>query len=388
MSRAECRRTSAGFSLIELMVGIVVGTVCTAGMLLAFAAFEGQKRSTVAGNDAQQQGSFAMHLLERQVRSAGAAIVQGRNYGVWGCTLQVWNDDGAHILPRVSPWGAPFAGWPRTLRAVPVLVAAGPGESSDALGIMHGDSAVRVFKAGVESVSGTSVWLDGTLGFRAGDHVLLSDRSGGCTLGKAAVVDDVIRTLSLGSGSPPGGFGGRYDGDGFLFDLGPEPAYTLYGVDTGRASLVALDALGAQVSEDVAGDVVAIKALYGVDDGANGGVAGDGVVDAWVRPTGAWSIERLSPEGPDTGEAQDARARILALRVALVVRAPQPERQSSVATGNGQGDTFIGYTGDTSLVLFADRPDAALRIPTSTRYRYRVHDTTIPLRNALVNRFF
>src|SRR5258708_3673161 len=93
-SRAKAHRTLAcahapahahGFTLIELMVGLLISLICTLAMMAAFAGFEGQKRTTTSGNDAQQNGSYSLFQLERQIRSAGSGLTQGNRYNLWGC---------------------------------------------------------------------------------------------------------------------------------------------------------------------------------------------------------------------------------------------------------------------------------------------------------------
>jgi type IV pilus assembly protein PilW len=78
---------SRGFSLIELMVGIVISLIGTLAIMAAFALFEGQKRTTTAGDDAQQNGSYSLYALERQLRTGGSGLVQGNSYGIWGCAI-------------------------------------------------------------------------------------------------------------------------------------------------------------------------------------------------------------------------------------------------------------------------------------------------------------
>ena len=52
-----------GFTLVELMVGLLISLLCTLAMFKAFAGFEGQKRTTTSGNDAQQNGSYSLFQL-------------------------------------------------------------------------------------------------------------------------------------------------------------------------------------------------------------------------------------------------------------------------------------------------------------------------------------
>jgi type IV pilus assembly protein PilW len=369
------------------MIGLLVGTVCTAATLYAFVSFESQKRTTIAGNEAQQEGAFALHLLERQIRSAGASIVQGKNYGVWGCTLLEWSG-ATQRLPLQAVLPPPFAKWPTTVRAIPVLIAAGDGDESDALGVFHGDSAVRVFRSNIDHTAGNTVWLDNALGFERGDTVLLSDKQGRCPLARVATTDLPTRAVALAAaGSPPGDISGYLAGDAWMFNLGPQPAYTLYGVTPDSLSLQAIDLLSEAPAAPVADHVASIKALYGVDDGSDGGVADDGAVDAWVRPTGPWGIDALDPAGSDDPASATARGRIMAVRLAVVVRSAQPEREGA-PVAEGEAPAFISYTGADTLELFTDIPAATVSVKVSPRYRYRVFETTIPLRNALVTRFF
>jgi type IV pilus assembly protein PilW len=128
--------------------------------------------------------------------------------------------------------------------------------------------------------------------------------------------------------------------------------------------------VGAPLTNPVADNIVHMRALYGVDDGVgdasvtikNGGVnvAGDGLVDRFVDaatfnalPTPPWQS-------------------LIAVRVAIVARSALSEK----ATGAGgacetttASPTWSGGTFD----LSAD--------PNWQCYRYRVFETTVPLRN-------
>lgn len=389
----------AGFSLVELMVGIVISIICTLGIMSAFAAFESQKRTTTAGSDAQQNGSFAAVALEREIRTAGSALVQGKNYGVWGCAITAYSQS-TKRLPRTSALAAPFANWPLTTLATPILIASGGATNPDVIGIVRGNPSLRVFKTNVTSTSGSNVVVDNAFGFSAGDYVLISDKSGSCTLGKAqsVTIGSGTGTIALTSGdAPSGGFVGTYTGSAYLMDWGVDPAVTLFGVDATTNSLVSYDLLqrsatssAAVLAVPIADSVVNMKTLYGVDDGAGTGhVAGDGIIDEWVQPSGAtWGIAALSP-APDTPAAVLARAQILAVRVAVVVQSRQMERAAPATAASVQGAAYIGYTGATTLTLFPDQATAnQYTITTSSSYRYKVYDMVIPIRNNYITKYF
>ena len=65
----KAARRGAGFSLVERLVGLAVSLIGTLAMLTVFAQFEVQKRRTTAGDDAQENGSFAAYELERVLRT-------------------------------------------------------------------------------------------------------------------------------------------------------------------------------------------------------------------------------------------------------------------------------------------------------------------------------
>lgn len=64
----------AGFSLIEVMVGLVVSLLVSLVIMQVFSVYEGQKRSTSGTADAQTNGSIALYNLQRDVQLAGFAL--------------------------------------------------------------------------------------------------------------------------------------------------------------------------------------------------------------------------------------------------------------------------------------------------------------------------
>ncbi|MFC4761793.1 PilW family protein [Dyella koreensis] len=366
-----------GLSLVELMVGLLISLICLLAIMSAFAAFEGRKRTTTSGSDAQQNGLYALFELERQVRTAGAGLTQGYNYGVWGCAMSAYAER-TQQLPRASALPAPFATWPHTaaapvtMRALPVLIASGGTDSkgqvaSDTLALVAGNPATTVFKASVVGApDSATVDVDNAFGSSDGDYVLATTTAGDCALAKIAIASVATNRWVLSpADSPPAGLIGASQ----AFNLGPQPVISLYGVDPATSSLVTYDALGRRGTKSwtVADGIVQVKALYGVD------TDGDNVVDTWVTPTGAWSITALTT---DQAAAARAFAQIKAIRVAVVAQSLLPERASD-------------YVGAPSLKLFADL-DASLQytISTQPQYRYKVYDTTIPIRNALITQHF
>jgi len=74
-----------GVTLVELMVGLVIGLLATLVIAQVAIVFEGQKRSTTGGSDAQLNGALALQTLQRDIQLSGYGIATG---GGAGCELR------------------------------------------------------------------------------------------------------------------------------------------------------------------------------------------------------------------------------------------------------------------------------------------------------------
>lgn len=68
------RAAAGGFSLVEVLVGVVIGLIGVLVMLQLLAVSQAQRRTTTSGGDAQQSGMIALYLLEHDLRQAGYGI--------------------------------------------------------------------------------------------------------------------------------------------------------------------------------------------------------------------------------------------------------------------------------------------------------------------------
>lgn len=64
-------RREQGFTLVEIMVAMVIGMMGIIIMMQMLSLFEGQKRTTTGGNDAQNAGAIAMYSLQQNLQQAG-----------------------------------------------------------------------------------------------------------------------------------------------------------------------------------------------------------------------------------------------------------------------------------------------------------------------------
>lgn len=60
-----------GFTLVEIMVAMIIGMLGIIIMMQMFSLFEGQKRTTTGGDDAQNAGAIALYGMQQNIQQAG-----------------------------------------------------------------------------------------------------------------------------------------------------------------------------------------------------------------------------------------------------------------------------------------------------------------------------
>jgi type IV pilus assembly protein PilW len=376
-----------GFSLVEIMVGLAIGLIGTIVIFQVFSISEGQKRTTTAGNDANQNGIFAIYTLERHLRVSGGGLIGNSTLGqnIIGCAVQA-TFGAAQVLPAAG-FPAPFNTLNGAVTAAPILIQDGGGFVPDKIITMYGNSSTAGVPFIITSGNGTSMDLGNTVGMGQGDVLLsmnetprtLAPGTQNCTISQITNVPTANGTLSLQAGltfrnSATGITGNNLTG----INLG-QPGLIGFAINSpaaDRFELVSYDFLTGGPVAPVADNVVNLQALYGVDNG-NGGTAGDSVIDQWVPATGAWSYATLN-----NGSVASATAlrQIKAIQLGVITRSSLPEKP------NAQGIPITTQ----NPVLFLDR-GAALAVTmdlTQTagaqNYRYKTFETIIPLRNMLI----
>lgn len=72
-------KAHAGFSLVDVMVGMVIALLGVIIMFQVFGVSESVKRTTTSGGDAIQNGASALFAMERSIKSAGYGIFASNN---------------------------------------------------------------------------------------------------------------------------------------------------------------------------------------------------------------------------------------------------------------------------------------------------------------------
>jgi type IV pilus assembly protein PilW len=392
-----------GHTMIELMVAIAIGVLLLLAAFQTMAVFEGNKRTTTAINDAMQSGNFGMFEIDKLIRSAGTGVTQYSNLAGYGCALNYLASGSGTVtvsggvvssgaLPGPFAGTAGIAGLP-PLRLAPAVIfpgaaAAGVGSNSgsDVLMVMLGGAGYGESPVAISKIVGNSHILDSTVGFVANEWVLIGPLGlGQClitqvapayaynadnvvvptnavTIGSAtAVANDVMVPLGLGAGQ----------GANFM----------MYGVDPSSSSLVSLDLLNSTLAstsvQTVSDDIVAVRALYGHNLNGVGTLYWTYPVSGVTANSGTYDF---SPAGLLAGDtnASTVLKSIKAIRVSMMVRVPLSEKAAASSQSSYlQFDNL--FNSDSTQV-----PSTTWYVPTGSTYRYRVIETTIPVRNGLI----
>ncbi len=344
----------SGFSLVEIMVGMVIGLLSTLIVMQVFATFEGQKRTTTGGADAQTNGVIGLYTIERDARMGGYGFAAAT-----GCAL------------ARSFGGTTLA----SLVLSPVTIADGAGGLPDSITILSGNKSswsVPVRVISVHTQADTEFNTNAVLGIAQGDLLIAYEATTppNCTLFQVDNANPVLNPIAHATGSwngnsavfPAAGF----STDALLMNLGSFTSHR-YSIDA-NSNLVFTDyssATNTESAQILSPDVVSIQAEYGFDTRL--GAQPDAQVDTWSA-----TLIDADASGT-TGDAGDIN-RIYALRFALVARnglREKPDPGTGLCNITTAGPTWAG--GTISLAADADWQC----------YRYKTFETIVPLRNSL-----
>jgi type IV pilus assembly protein PilW len=347
------RKRSAGFGLVEIMVAMVIGMFGVMVMMQVLSVSEEQKRSTTGGNDAMNEGVMALYALQSDIRMSGYGIIDVK---LLGCPLNL----------RSSPTV--------TLSALaPVVI-----NSSDITGQDPNTDTVLVFSGttngtpqgdAVNSVTASppSNQVQTPQSFSAGDWVIVAP---GTRVAPCATLT-LDKVASVGTVSPfPVAWtvGPTYPISGTAFNQGQSYRAVGYAVRNGNLTTCdfsVASCAGSTGWTSIADNIVSLRAQYGRDTAASGSM--DGFVDIYDQTT------------PSTGVTPNTAcswARISAIRFALVARSAQSEKTTvTTAAPVWDGSAANNPTGSAAN---------AINLNGNSQwqyYRYKVFQTTVPMRN-------
>lgn len=367
-------RPTRGFTLVELMVALALGLVTTLIIAQVVINADGNRRTTISGSDAQVNGSVALYSISRDMQMAGYGLLS--HAAALGCPIRAKYGSNALISFTLAPVSIALdsTGNPtiRTLSAgrtgfsVPMSVTANHGASASAftvasvLGVNEGD-VMMALPATWSSTNGCAIFQ-------------VTSVSGSNPLTTTSVPHAVGTGASWNQDSSAGVMpsAGYTASSAFLMNLG-RIVMREYSVSNENLVMRELQADGTWgTPQTLASNVVSMRVLYGRDTSASR----DGVVDVYDTNT------------PTTA---DGWGRVLTIRVAVVTRSEQFEKEA-VTSASPEWDvgTATTVSGTADCTGSTERQCLTLTLPGSSgsdttwqHYRYKVYDTVVPLRNVL-----
>lgn len=389
---ARLQARQRGMTLIELMVGMVIGLLAVLVISQVAILYEGRKRTITSGSDAQVSGALSLMAIQRDLQDSGYGLAEG---GAVGCPVRARHSSMA-------------AGQLLRFVLAPAVITDGSDGAPDRIAVLLSRPAdfavpVRVVSDHPRDGQAFGIGTGSGLGLRQG-HLMLavpttvpdprplaSDETSWCSIFNLTATPDAESTSlahaadSSGPWNPDAGstpvFPGTtgvsvaYPTDSLLLNLGTltRRTYCISGLgddcdSAGRPQVplnlrqISFSSSTARDSvEDLHPQVVQLQAVYGIDSNGN-----DRIVDQW------------SATAPTTAAGW---RQIIALRVAVVTRSVQDERRP-----DRSGDKVVTPDlpvwhpdGSTAEDLRVDR---VVGDPWRN-YRYKVYETVVPLRNML-----
>jgi type IV pilus assembly protein PilW len=391
------RRRQIGLSLVEILVGVLIGMIGIVVIFQVLAVSESQKRNTTGGAEAQSSGALGLLSMQQDAQLAGYGIGVSST-GPIGCAVA------ARDATRAGQ-NLDFGLFP--IEIVQGGAAGNPHPIADQIRVLYGNSSYFVSMRTFTASTGTSKTLDsgGRGGFNIGDKVIFTGTGASppCVLAQvtcrpgapapaapcaSGATDKLIlehdpaagATYPFNNGGVLAAFGAT---SGFAFNLGPTPRRNVWRVTTtadaqGPNRLVVSDTTfsNGPVVEMSAG-IVDLQAEYGIDTNGNTLIEDN----EWTTAT---------PAGA-------AWLNVRAVRIAVLARSEQWDKSANATdpsscsrnpqwtSGAGGALALTNFT-MTNLDGSAGSADCSESPPSPSnwrRYRYRVYETVVPLRNII-----
>ncbi len=329
-------RHSAGFSLIEILVGVGIGMIGIIVILQVFSLTEGQRRSTSGGDDAVSTGAIALHTLQRDIRQGGYGIA---SLNILGCNI-------------TFPAGSTIPAMPVVVN--PAAIPAGDA-NTDVIAVVYGNAnaASEGDRITTHTAGSATLQVQTQSNFITSDWVIPVPQTlpAPCNLNLTqTIVGGTLSVVNAPAASMQ---------SGTLFNLGQNPRMLVYAIRNGNLTqcdfrvnncATAGNIGNTAIWTPIAENVVMMRAEYGRDTTAP---AMDGVVDVWDQTTPATAC---------------GWARVSALRLALVARNNQYDKldvTTAALQWAGTATTPIDLSGDGNW----------------QHYRYKLFQTIVPIRN-------
>jgi type IV pilus assembly protein PilW len=381
LSRTGILHSSRGFTLVELMVGLVLGMLTVLVITEVTSLAEGKKRTVSSGSDAQVNGALSLYTLQRDIQMAGYGAVG--NLEALGCAVK------GNFKDPDAPAATPAIAFNPTL--APVVIRDGVDGAPDEITVLQSrkpNFSAPLLVTKDHAKTGNSFTVKSTFGVAAGDLMIAVPADGkwdadnwcsvfSVTTDGAAVPTETtldsyhVPHVAGGTSKSKWNSGSDFPAAGYLeksylLNMG-SLSFNTYSVNLDQQSLevTARTAAAASATESLYPQIVNLQAMYGKDTGGTGQVS---------------SYDTVAPT-----TSADWR-KVLAIRIAVVARSTQYEKDA-VTSSAPSWDVGANSTVDGAATCGSSKC-VALKIshvPDWEHYRYKVYDTIVPLRNMLWN---
>jgi type IV pilus assembly protein PilW len=371
-------RSSAGFSLIELMVAVTLGLLLTVALISVFVGSRSAYQSTTGVASLADEGRFVLDTISQQARGAGfmgctaasdsntngtttysvidAVLNEGASslaydfqFGVGGYEATGTGAAGAFTIPATPTAGALASGWTPNLDPAFTAATNEQVQGSDVLVLRSSlPQSTPVYTTAAAAQGAGSLTVSSAGNLQPGQLAVVSDCSHAVPFQISSVTAGTPATINFGgSTGPPGNASAalpqEFSAGALVYPLTTTVFYIGVGAD-GDSALRRLDLqngmVGAAIFTDseVVEDVENMQILYGLD-----------------TPSGTSYV--TADQVPDFTE-------VVSLEIAVLVASPPG---STTAPATARTFNLLGTT---------------VTAPKDTRLR-RVFEKTIGLRNDL-----
>lgn len=357
----------AGFSLVEIMVGLVIGLLVSLVIMQVFSVFEGQKRSTTGNADAQTNGNIALYSLQNDVQQAGYGLpLMDIDNMPLNCTTVAPDQrraDGSAGADGIADVDHDGDAATPNINLSPFDIIDGGAVGSDQITVRYGTSSsggtpVQVVDISLAPIIGVAT----NMGCKIND-VVYAITGSNCNATRVTDLPiptqiTVANAAGISVAAPP-------VLPTFISCMGAWNAFT-YAVNANNQLT--------RNNEVLIDNIVNLQAQYGVSASAN-----SNRITQWVNASGAtWGAAITTAN----------RNRIKALRIAIIARnglLEKDEVSSACSSTTAAQPTGLCAWDATSLDPAGagwEAPTVDLsNLPDWNHYRYRVYETIIPIRN-------
>ncbi len=349
-----------GFSLVELMVGMVIALISSLAIMQVFSSFENQKRSTTAGSEAQENGLMALVQMEQTIHNAGLGLTDPSQLNC--TTISTYLDSAAGPIPDFS--------------LAPLSITDGGSSGSDRITVRSGSNILAGIPTAITApmpAASAEYNVNNPSIFSIGDLSMIMN-GGQCAIQNVTHVQVASKKIqhnpgNSGPNNPSAGWGIVYPTGSQIMSLGVITARE-YSIQNNNLRMIATNVAStvASPAEILVKDIVNLQAQYGVAP------AGSQIVDEWVNASGpTWA----SPSAAN-------QRRIKAIRLIVVARSGKKESTNVTSACTTPGG--IVNVGPCAWQDTTDDPAPLIDLSADSdwrKYRYKVYQTVIPLKNVI-----